>query len=513
MPSPPHTPDRRPALGALDVWIGAALALAFGLLYAATLQHWLWNDGFFVAKRLEWNEPGLWPHPAYLPVARAFNVVLPGPGPYEGLFATSWTPGAAAIGLLFLVARAFGAARLPSVFAAALWAVTPAHWFFSTTIEVHTLHAAGVALAALIALRAPWRRGFAGIAAAAAGFFLVPLTHLMAPLLAPGWIALCALSARAAGAPLGMRRLALGLIPLLALGGVVAFALTSLYYWNDSVLGGFKGTAAQIEEHLTEGGLVWWRDDVLKPLGPALIAIAAGVGVLTREAVRGRGSAAEPRAAWFATRPAVLALAIVPLTAFTAWWAVPNEGGYLLGTAPFFATVMALGAAGPVARWPRWVWIPLAAVLLGWTGYLGYGHATRWRSEHVEQRRDERAAQVRLILGDRGVLVSFDTWKQPVGLDVRGVRESQRVRQVQDALRDSIAPSDVMADIAWKTRALALEHPEGVAIDLHFRALGAINPYLRPFADALEAELVKYVELEEFPHPRWPMARVRAREP
>ena len=493
----PAAPGRGAA--ALDRWdalVVAALTALFGALYASNLQRWLWNDGFFVAEKLEWNESGLWPHPAYLPVARVLNHLLPGPGPYEGLFATSWMPAALGLGVVYLLARGAGGSRLASGCAAALLGLTPVHWFFATTIEVHTLHFLGVTLAALVAQRAPWGRRSVAMTLAVLSFALVPLTHLLAPLLGPGWLVWCEHWAKRAGAPLGAKRVLLVLAPLLVAVGLGAFALTSLYYWNDSVVGGIRGTADQIAEHLKPSALAWWRDDVWLPGQIYLVAALVGGAVLWRK---------ERALAW-----TLLAL-VVPLMAFTAWWAVPNEGGYLLGITPFLALAVAAGAEGLRRHFGALALVLLALGLAVPLGLAAWDKGNAWRALHTEQLRDERAAQVRLVLGDDGVVVSFDTWKQPIGMDLPGIRERQLVKTVEAAFRESVGPETLATWLAYDLKLFAEAHPEGVALDLLYREMGRVNEVLRPYTETLERELARHVELKEFPHPRWPMARMTPR--
>lgn len=495
-PQPAGTGAGAAPLGALDALLAAVLTVVFGALYASNLQRWLWNDGFFVAEKLEWNESGLWPHPAYLPLARVLNRLLPGPGPYEGLFATSWMPAALGLGVVYLLARGAGRSPAASGLAAALLGLTPVHWFFATTIEVHALHFWGVATAALVAQRAPWGRRAVAVALAVVSFALVPLTHLLAPLLGPGWLVWCETWAKRAGAPLGAKRVVFVLAPLFVVVGLGAFALTSLFYWKDSVVGGIRGTAGQIAEHMQPSALVWWRDDVWLPAQLYLVAALLGGWWLWR---RERASAL------------VLVALVVPLLVFTAWWAVPNEGGYLLGATPFLALAVAAGAD---ALRRRLGVLALAVVALASAVPLGlsaWEKGNAWRAVHAEQLRDERAEQVRLVLGDEGVLVAFDTWKQPIGLDLVGIRERQLIKTVEGAFRDAVGPEDLGSWLAYDLKLFAEAHPEGVALELLYRDLGRVNAVLRPYTDSLERELAKHVVLEEFPHPRWPMARMKPR--
>jgi hypothetical protein len=498
------TPASPRGLEPVDCWLALGFAVGFALLYTATLQRWLWNDGFLVAARLEWGEPGLWPHPAYLPVARALDKLVPGFGHYEALFATSWLPAALGLAVGFLLLRELGLARCTGALATLAFGVSPVHWFFATTIEVHALHFLGVAAAALVTLRAPWAREGRAILTTALAFALVPLTHLTAPLLGPAWLYLAVLAARGQGVRLSPRSVLLRLGPALMLVGFISFALTSLYYWEDSVLGGIRGTAAQIEEHLNPSSWAWWREDV----GAALSALLLPLGLGAYAVGKGR----VPAPAGLGT---LLLLAVLPLLAFTAWWAVPNEGGYLLGKSPFLLMLAAYGL-----EWPRralLVRVPggaapagaLGAALVCATAIAGWREATAWRQKYEDQHRASRAQMVREVLGERGLLVSFDTWRQPIGLDVRGVREDQRVRLVEDALRDGTGPEHVMADIAWKIKILASEHPEGVVLDLKYRTMGKENPFLLPFAQVFDRELLRHFELEEHPHPHWPLARLR----
>ncbi|WP_162924490.1 protein O-mannosyl-transferase family [Rubrobacter indicoceani] len=75
--------------------------------------------------------------------------------------------GAAAVVLLFLVARGLGAGRAPAAGAALLFAFSGTFWSQATLGEVYTMHAFFVLLVTLLLLR--WRRrgGFAGVVAAA----------------------------------------------------------------------------------------------------------------------------------------------------------------------------------------------------------------------------------------------------------------------------------------------------------------------------------------------------------
>jgi hypothetical protein len=258
-----------------------------------------------------------------------------------------------------------------ALIATLLVACAPATAFLATTIEVHTLHLATVAVASWILLRLPWRRPVLATAVAAVLFALIFWAHQMGVLIGPGWVLLCGLCSRWAGRPLSTRALVLGVGPALLLADILASAVAN-YLQNGVFL---PNADEEIElivafHRLDDAPRFWW-DGWLMPL--AFLLPAAFLGLARGAFVPGM-------------RVVLAVLCGVPL-AFLFTWGVSEYGGYTLGHAPFLAVLAAggVGYLGTRLRAPvRWALV--AVVLAAQLGASAYIVVTRGRGYDVEER-------------------------------------------------------------------------------------------------------------------------------
>jgi hypothetical protein len=506
LPGSPQ-PLRRADLGLA----GLLLLLAAGL-YWSTRQEWLWNDGFGLVARLAWSPEAIWPHPGYLPTVRALGWLWPTSWPYAALLAASWLPGAALVAGLYLLART-RLERGPAALLCLALMLSPLLWFFATTIEVHALHGAAVALGLGLLLVLPWRSPRLALALAALCFVPAAATHLMAVLLIPGWLALSLWLAQTQGP--GVRRAPFaGLLAAL-------FTIELLVLWNSDAdwwrasdwpagtqagalapLHALSGIWAQIQRDAQPLRLAWLKEDLLSPLGwvygPLLwLLVLAG---MARACGRGVAGASTRPWLWL----------VLPLLVVTAVWGVPNRGGYLMGVLPGLLVLAAQGYAELSARTR---WLPaLAPLCLLSSGWPAHGEVLAWRETYDQEDRQERARAAAEALGGRGLLVSLDPRHQPIGFDQAGILEFQAAEQFIDGFQAGLSPEPLAERISSEIEHLYGTGFDSVAIDARWFGT-AVPPELEAYVRAFNHALRARFELRPIASPTWPLLRIEGLRP
>ena len=475
-------------------------ALAFAVcwwVYQSHPQPWLWGDGFSLYQGMHEADGlkryGL--HVAYTSLARAVQALVHGLSDDQALHTVSAVAGALGSASTFLLARSMGAQRTGALIATALVATTPAVWFFATAIEVHTVHMAAVGLFAWVTWHLPWHRPTWALLATAVLLALLPATHLSAPLLGPPWVLLVALArGKRLGRAPDLRWTAMA-------GGVLALAMASgLWVVQRLRTAGvdplaLESVQRQIDDFPGGSGWHWWRDE-----------IGNGLYLLVPFALMGLWSLRKRR--WLV---ALIVFTCSTQLAFHAWWGVPNLGGYFVVLAP------ALGAA-TAAGWEHWRMGSRSFAAAGWLLVLALLPAA-WRTaqkgaasamatyELVD--RNERTSQVRRAIGDEGVLISFDAGMQSITRILPGVREVSLTFYGSKLVATPRDSAVVVAEVLQLLEGQEWDESSTIAWDASYRPFLPHAPLLAKHMLALESALVERYEVDELPHPHWPMLRLR----
>jgi hypothetical protein len=371
--------------------------------------------------------------------------------------------------------------------ATVLLALSPALWFFGTTIEVHALFFGAVTFAALVTLLVPWRHPGLALALVALLFPVLYWAHESAFLLGPGWVLLVQYARARRGTRYSWPALLLQVGPVLLLALGLGIALASLAR-DGSVAAVVESTRVQLEvpgyQAALHGRSVLWNEWFL-PLGLFVPLALSGSPLLRQEAWR---------------LPSFAALLLVPLV-FFSWWGVLEQGGYSLGSAGFLLVPVALLIGG----WsrPRGV---LALFLLA-----GQAAWARVRIESFDQGwvPAERVTQVRSALGDSGLLLSSVGLAPDIRIDLPGVEEFSLRHFVHSAcLREHrlVPPQEIVASLAPHLLRLFERH-ERVALETGFHRLTvrdgpALSAFV-PSLSAVEEFLREHYLTRELAHPYW----------
>jgi hypothetical protein len=482
-----------PRLGP-ELGVAALLALAAGLLYAATWQTRFFGDGPGLYAQHVLGEGRTYPHILFHALCTVLQRAFGGADPGRGPQLLAILSAASGVGLGWLVFRGCGAARFGAGVASGLLALSPVLWFFGTTIEVHATLYATAAFVAAVTLWAPWQRPALALAMVTAAFPLLHFAHQSSFVLGPGFVFLVQFARARRGPPYSWRALLLGVGPLLLAallaGGVFAWCVRFggiAKAWSEVALE-LGGTKRYVEWENTV-----WRDEWLLPLGLLVPLALAGFPRLRRE----------PR----------LTLAVGTLLgvslAFFLWWNVLEGGGYFLGSAPFLGIPIAFlfGAWSPRKG-------ALALVLLAVQG--GFAHSRITTRDHGWDPAT-RTAQVRAALGESGLLLTTTELAPDVRCELPGVEESSLVLLAHGISRREqrlVTPEELLAEVGRFLERLHERHPH-VALDLSYRNLGPTDSpalaHFRPHLAAFEAFLRERYVVRELPHPDWPMLVLEAR--
>lgn len=430
------------AVGRRDLGAALALAVATTLLYAATAQTRMHGDASWMVEALvERREVQVHVFAGW--VYRMFTGVFSGVDPIRAAYWLSHLFAGVGCGAVFLLCRAFGAGRRAAAAATVLVAVSPALWFFATTVEVHALHFGVVATFACCVVFAPWRRPLVALALVCALFPLVYVSHQMSVWLGFGWVLLARASVERLGGRMRWREALLGVGPLLLF--VLAAAIVWVGWLRSGRIGWDVGHEQRILEAYTASGYALemaWRGWLL-PLGCLVpLGIAA--------CFRSRG--APP------VRALAAAFLVPPLLFLLFLYPVPERGGFFLGSVPFLALLISVGGGR------RWTGLVLGACLL--QAVWARTSIDAWDRGFDPRARAERLEQV---LGERGVLLVADHRAPRISLYLPGWIEVSLLplwtrggdELVAEGVREALRRGPVAVDLSYRVDAAR----EGFTLD------------------------------------------------
>jgi len=473
-----------------DAAIALALAVGFQWLYGQTFQTRQYGDSglllnVFAAHR---DGSGTWYHALYMPVAGLLARTCEWSSPAAVLRFVSSGSGALGVALAYGLCRAWSTSRAAALVASLLLGFSPAWWFFSTAIEVHSLHAACVGLVACAALLAPWRRPVLAALAVAALMPLLFLSHQTGVLLGPGMVLLAQFARRRRGLP-PLRAASLlflvGPLYLAALLTAIPTAAAMGTYSMDGYLGNSVGMLRVFDKPFSLGD--FWSGWV-RPLG--LLLPLAGVGLLTRNS---RG-----------LERSTLLVLLLPSLLFFVVWGLYERGGYTLGTAAFLSLLCARALPQDGRRT-----LALGALLVALQGGLAWRDLRAFDAPEWGERLAARARATARALPGRGVLISFDPRGQFIEALLPEVTEVPSYPLLGHALGLPRAPEEFAAEVGALVER-QWERSSDVAIDLGCRSIAAaIAPRALPYLDALEVWMGEHYDVTRIDDPEWPMLRVR----
>lgn len=484
--------DSAATLAARDAAVALILGAAAFALYAATRQWRIYGDGpaLLASVTHEPNGSWSWIHVGFMPLARAWNGAFDWSTPAEALRFLSATGGAVTVATTYVLARCFGARAVGAALAAALFAVTPALWFYSTTIEVHTVHAATVGLLAVATFLAPWRRPALALAAIAVLLPLLHLTHQSGATLHLVWILLVrAAWSRRTGQPISWRTTALVVAPVMTISLVLALVVSE-HLRSEPDFMGARDVSAFIAHSRVE--LTGWRLAGLWgwPIGWLWLALVPALF-----APRTRRSSG------------LIALAAAaPLIAFFTWLGVPERGAYSLGFLPFVAAFAAQGADEVLARLRavRPALGPIAVAAGALLVVLQFLHGTV-RNAEVDDgtwraRSNARAAFVRALADGPLSLVSVDRSGQLVETSDPTIREVDILGRLTGAQRAGVPVPVLEEQIVLVLESLRTALGNTVVVDLGHRAHLGDAPELAEILPALERQIAQTYTVTEHDH-------------
>jgi len=484
-PAPRSTPVAGPTL--VDAVLAVVVGAAAFALYATTRQWRIYGDGPMLLRSVTHEPDGdaTWIHAAYLPIARWWNGALDWTTPAEALRFLSVTSGAVVVGGTFVLARAFGAGRVAALAAAALFAVTPALWFYSAQIEVHALHAAAVVAVALVTWFAPWRRPALALAIVAFALPLLHLTHQSGATLHLAWIALAFFAwRRVGGDAVGPRQLVLVVAPVMTAALAVALLVSDAWQSDASFadLDGLGGFVSDSRIELTGrrlAGMWGW------PIGWAWLALVV---------------------APFAPRPrreagVVALLAALPLLAFFTWLGVPERGAYALGFLPFALAFAAVGvdelARVRMGTRGRGALLVAAVLLVALQAHLGATRNAEVDNGSWRARSEERAAFLRTLADGPLHVVSANRSFQLIETASGTIREVNLVPQLKRAANSGVPLPLVQQQIVLVLDGLGASSGQPVVLDLGHRQHLEHAPELVPLLEAIEEGVRANYAIEE----------------
>jgi len=478
-------------LGPRDLVLAAALAVAAALLYASTFQTRTFGDGHRLVSLHVLGGEERYLHALFAPLCDFLQGALGLADPFLAPRLVSILGAAVGLGAGHLVLRGLGAPRFGALVAVLLLALSPALWFFATTVHTQGLLFGIAASLAALTLFAPWRRPALALALVAAAFPLLFLAHQSSVTLGPGWVLLVQVARARQGTRTSWPQLLLVVGPVLlgALGaGVVAshwIRSGSLASFTDEMRGLLLIESVQDEGFLPSVPV--WREEWLLPLGLLLPLALAGFGRLA--SVPG-------------LRLAVAFLVGVP-TAFFLWWGVFENGGYFLGSDLFLSVPVAFLFAHASRRK-----IAVALVLLAAQGTFARLRIDAWDCGWDPS---QRTAQVRAAIGDSGLLLTTAGLAPDIRCTLPGVEEvwlKPFVRYACQRAHALLPPDEVLEPLKPYLDRL-LERDAHVCVELAYPAVTvkdspstvALAPHLR----AIEGYLRERYVVRDLPHPSWPL--------
>jgi hypothetical protein len=474
-------------LGPVDVLLAGAVAVTAAATFLLAFQGRIYaNDGADLANHFAMplgDATARYHNVAFLPCAWGLDAVWPKSGDplaaLEGLCALAGALGCAAT---LVMLRALAVPRWRALFGTAMLAAMPAVAFFSTVIEVHTLHFAAGAVAGAVAALAPWRRPALATGLTAAALGVTFLTHLSAPAIGPA-VLFIAVRARALAAARhgvapfswgGIAGVGVGLGLGLAVGLALNLGLRGEGYAPDV---GSVGRMVRVWKQGFHVDILW--TDGLRAIG-WLVPVAL-LGLL--------------RAPW-SERLAFLAT-YVPLCAFVWWWSIAEYGGYLLGP----AFVLALAAArAPLAPPIGIVLVVLQVVSAAW---LIVAH------EREGHRLEDRVAAIRAVTGDDAAWVLSASERAPkVTIWLPNVHELVILEHIRP-----VGPVEDSFD-GWIEHLPAAVAQVPVLVDTTFLEEMTGSP-IRPHLEFFVRYVREHFAVEELAAQEgadWPMWRLRPRD-
>lgn len=320
------------------------------------------------------------------------------------------------VGVTYLIARCTGAPALPAILACCLLATTPAVWFFSTTIEVHALHGAVVALAALVCVSRHWRRPVVDTWVAGAATTLVFASHQSGALLQGAFAVAAYVSWRAADSALGTLRSVKVIAPAFTVALVCGVAI------------GRSWAADMTSVH--QGGLLAFLLESRQPMDLAEVA-AMWIPTLALLWVVILAPLCEPDTR---RRYGLLAVAaFTPLLVFFTLQGVPERGAYAFGFLPFVTAVGARALSRLAAR-HRWLLAALAVAVLV-QSMLARTDMRRFDDGSWAGRLAARGSHVRSLGAGDMLLISFDHRMQIIEATHPEIREVDFLQPLVGAIK------------------------------------------------------------------------------
>ena len=489
--TPPPVEQVQPRRHRRDLAIALLLCLLCAALYSTTrLGRIYGNDGAMFADWFVWPERAQpsYHNVLYLPAARWLKAVLPAgllapaDDPLAALEVLSRMCGAVGVALTYLCCRRLGAGPWASVAGTGLLAVSPVLWFFSSAIELHTLHFLVVTACAWTTLVAPWRRPVLATALTASVLWLTYLTHQSAPILGPGWVLLVQCARARSAAPFRLSTLFLigvALLSSLTLGHLIENWLRGQGF---ALKPDFVVTTVSGWRHAFTPSIVWEAF-----LGPLFLLVPATIAALCVRRV-------DHWQRWCG------AAFLVPAVGCVLWWGIAENGGYLLGQ----SWVMAVLVAGLLSRLPRRVAVAGALVLLAIQAWAGFRFVRAFDREGFQIA--ERVARVREHLGDKGLLLSSNDNTPDVQIYLPGVEEFNA--------RWTLVPVETPLPVWFSFFYEILKSKTGggrFLFDVSYQLRDDLPPRMSESASMLEEALRRDYRVTELAHASWPMWLVEPR--
>jgi hypothetical protein len=460
--------------------LALALALAASLIYRLSAAERFANDGPQLASVFVRVPDAVHWQMLYLPLARLLRSALALGDPYEPLRLLGALAGGVGVGTSFLFARGVGAPRRAALAGAAFVALARYAWFFGATVEVHALHFAAVGLAACLTLFAPWKRPLVALPIAGAAFASTWLAHGTAVLFGPGWILLVAFARARVAAPFRPALLFFGVGPFL-LAALLTLMLPAKAWWTRHT-----GGSAELEWEIIRGYAAnadrarFLAEGLLVPLGVVLPLVLLGL-FRERRSARGR----------------MLLALILPGSLFLLWWAVPEDGGYFLGGAPFHAALAALALAGvPRAR----LTVPLllsAQLVLTWTSLVRFDSTLR---------APERVALARACLGERGYLGKVAYLAPDISIALPGVEEVDLTERLYEGFQARTPAAELAQALAPLLEQILAGAPVALDVTYATQSWALAGRDYPAYVDAFVAALLELFRVERSSSGGWSFA-------
>ncbi|HVS17531.1 MAG TPA: hypothetical protein VMT18_02940 [Planctomycetota bacterium] len=479
-------------LGLRDLAFAAALFTGLLIVFEFAAQDTLYGDGESMLRYFAPREgpPKVWSHTLLTTSARALRALGVGSSDFESLRAVSQVAAAAGGTATFLLARGWGARRVPALAAGLLLASAPTYVFYGTTIEIHVLHAACFAIAGCAVVFAPWQRPALAVAVSSLALPLICLSHETGPILGAGLVAMAQVGRERLGLkPLSLRALCFGVGPAFLLVVVAAF-VWNIHLGGSTVPEVIARDVKEAHHFSAPVTLDTFLEIWLEPLG---LILPAAVAAVIAGAVAG----------W---RLAALAATFLPSLIFFTSWGVIERGGYALPSATVLAVCSALllsrARAGGRVEAIQWLMVALHALFACATvqAYVG----PRW-----EDISEGRSTVVHNVLGSPCVLYSINY--RSVFIEFPGANEVNLYPYLVQGMSSQATP-DEFADDVFPLILADVESGASVGLDMsYYDALRIGSPLFHSYMEALQDRLRQHLWVQLVDDPLWPVQRLRPR--